>query len=279
MQASIQEVTSKIIEIEKRNDLFSWHIDDIYIWEIIRYKVYMMALNNALERSQSQKKNIVTKVKSFYKKVVFNLRKYFNAIIHQPYTDSVAVDVMIIESSRKLLFEGEYIDPYTKFTYDKLLCEGKSITKYQSSFTFDCLAKNGSDIKHFDLPYIIAGIGARLRTITINKEDEQKIKELKEEIETELDLVIDLHHLISEEIKIFKLKNRFFTKLLNKKKPKEIYLVNFCDKPALIASAKKQKIKVIDIQHGLISSGDLIYNYPNTNDGTLNYFPDQFYAW
>lgn len=276
---SIGDLTNKIIDIETTNKLFDWTLNEVFIWEIVRYQVYTSAVNINFEKGFKIKQTIGNKLITNYKKIVYKMQKDWNAITYHPFFDAKQREVLVFESSRKLLFNGIYVDPYTEFTCRDFKAAGINFTKYQSSFAYDRLAKRDADTKSIDLAYLLNGVKAKFKELKIKAQDLEKIEKIGVILNKELNIDINFLVLVKKEIKSFKLNYIFFQSLLQTKKPKEIYLVNFCDKPALISAAKKLKIRVTDIQHGLISSDDIIYNYPGVKEGSLQYFPDRFYAW
>lgn len=277
MFSSVGDVTDRIIKIENENDLFNLEINEVYVWEIIRPKIYaqLIMLNEPQRKSEPL---------PFFKKLTKRLSKlksafarYASAALHHPYWDSKRTDVIVFESSRKLKLNNEYIDPYTKFVCDDLRSHGLSVSLYQSSYSFDRLARRPFSVKHLDLVYLRSSLKTSKKQF--GSVDLEKIKRIEKAVAEAFNVKFDLEKMISKEIALFKNNAAFFDKLFKKKKPKEIYLVNFCDKPALIAMAKKNNIRVTDVQHGLISSKDIIYHYPTIKEESLHYFPDRFYAW
>ncbi len=279
MIKSLSALTNKIVEIETSNNLFGWQIQGVHIWEILRYQVYTAAIHSNFENQAVTAQSYTTKFSGMFAKIGYKISKNWNALLYHPFFDSKPCDVMVFESSRKLIFAGQYIDPYTEFTCREFLSNGTSIIKYQSSFAFDRLAKRDQLTKSIDLISLISGFRIKFSKIVFTGEEQSRIVEISGILNEALNLDIDLLALIKKEILSFKSLFRFYSSLLKSKQPKEIYLVNFCDKAALIAAAKQEGIRVTDIQHGLISSDDIIYNYPNVKEGSLNYFPDRFFAW
>jgi len=274
---SFGDITSKIIEIENREKLFEWKVNNVYIWEIIRYKIYAAAVNVSFE--SGARANKTPFLKSLISKIGKKTDQYFNALLNNPFFNKEKVDVLVIESSRKLKFENEYIDPYTKFTCDELKQAGVKHLKFQSSYVYDKLVKKDDLTKHLDLINILSGYASVFIKLDLKETDRIKTESIETLLKNELGVSLNLLELVKGDIKKFKSNSWFYKRLLKSKAPREIYIVNFCDKPALIACAKEQQITVIDIQHGLISSHDIIYNYPNVSEGSLHYFPDKFYIW
>lgn len=277
MSRSVSDITNTIIKIESDNGLFNWQVKGVVVWEILRAKIYdAILLHNDSNASAGKKKNTIGSILIKVKNKFF---KYVNAFVYHPYFDNQPVDTIIFESSRKLLYKGSYIDPHTKFLHDDLIKKKTRVAKYQSSFSFDRLAKRTLDIKHLDLVYLISSFRSKFRSIVFTSDEQKKIKAIEEVFLKEFGIKFNFTALVENEVKVFDSNFIFFNSLLKKKQPKEIYIVNFCDKPALITAAKRNGIKVIDIQHGFMSPDDIIYHYPNVEAGSLKYFPDKFYAW
>lgn len=277
--SSIGEIAEKIIEIEKELNLFEWEINTVRIWEIIRYKVYLSTVNSCFLSKPNKAKSFTSKIVSVFKKIQAKISKIHFALKHHPFCDDNGSEVLVFESSRKLIYGKEYIDPYTKFTCDELISNGVKITKYQSSYTYDKLSVPDAVTKHLELMYMLAGFKSIFVRVNINPNDKEVIKKLQNVFKSKLACHINFKKLIEGEIKSFVTKKKLFVQLLTRKKPGIIFIVNFCDKPALISGAKELGIEVADIQHGLISSDDLIYHYPHCKKGSLKYFPDKFLIW
>jgi hypothetical protein len=274
---TIGDITRTIIELENRYDLFSWEIEHVFIWEILRSKVYQAAIDTMEAGVQSQQSSRSPNEK--IKKIANKIRKFLNSILYHPFFDQKKVDCIVFESSRKVKYQNYFIDPFTHFTVKELRNSNKKLAIYQSSYTYDKLAKRSLANKHLDILEFINGIKMKLKPVELQEKDIQKINQIQSILKETLSVKLPLSSIIEKEINLFKNNYSAFEKILKNKQPKEIYIVNFCDKPALIAVAKKLNITILDIQHGLISSEDIIYHYPNVAEASLHYFPDKFLAW
>jgi hypothetical protein len=280
MYNSIGDVTKKIIEIETEENLFDLKIEDIYVWELIRVKIYLNLVHHYFENNDtnSKKQTFIQKSKLILSKLIYKIYKICYITYRYPYYPIKNIDCLVFESSRKLLFKNEYIDPYTKFYVDELIQSNKSVVRYQSSYKYDRLEKNNFN-KSIELIYLLSEINNHFSKNKFSKHIENKINDINKKFFKVFNYDINLSFLIKDELYLFKKRKNIFFKLLKKINPKKIYIVNFCDKSALISAAKELEIKVIDIQHGLISSDDIIYHYSDNQKNKLHYFPDYFYAW
>lgn len=273
-----REITSAIISVEQEEDLFNWEIGGIYIWEIIRYKIYLHAVDVHIS-SESGTASARQNLRKRIGKHTGKLSRLLNALIYHPFGDHRQTDVLLMESSRKTEFNGEYIDPYTHFTYLELIAGGKTVSRYQNSYSYDRLAKRQWSVKHTDAIDFLSSWRLKSNVVNLMPQDISRLAAISEKLINNIGIQLNVEAMVRNELSLFRLKQGYYGKILDRKKPKELYLVNSCDKPALIAAAKKRNIHVIDIQHGLISSDDIIYHFPNVKKGSLRYFADQFYAW
>ena len=93
----------------------------------------------------------------------------------------------------------------------------------------------------------------------------------------------------NKKIKLFDLiKNKLLLSLhglnislnfLKKIKPKVIISVVPYSHPEIIHAAKILKIPSIELQHSIFSNYHVGYNYPNSKNGSVDIFPDQFYSY
>ena len=272
---TIGRITEKFIEIESKQNLFNWDIKGIKVYQLLRHKIYFAALDTHIKKDKTFIKNS----KNVFKKIISRLPQVKNFLFYSPLNDTKGSDYLLFESSRKQLIEGNFADPFTKFIKDDLIKRNKNFTIYQSSYFYDKLAEKDRNTKHLDRVYLLAEYKAKRYKLEFTENELEEISSTGDFINNELGLKIDFLSMVKSEISSFIVLSKFFSIILENKKPKTIYIVNFCDKAALINECKKRKIEVVDIQHGLMSDNDVIYNYPKVEKGTVDYFPDKFYAW
>lgn len=275
MFSNIGQIAEKFIEIENKKNLLRWSIKGIKVYQLLRYKIYFQALDSHI----NTKKQTPKSSKNIFQKLVSRSPQLKNFLFSSPLGDKNKSDYLLFESSRKQLINGKFADPFTKFVKDELTQEKKNFTIYQSSYFYDKLAEKEKNTKHLDRIYLLTEFKAKKHKIDFIDSELKEIQEAGDFINKELGLNIDFLSMVRNEIVSFQILSGYFSEILDNKNPKRIYIVNFCDKAALISECKKRKIEVIDIQHGLMSDKDVIYHYPNVEEGTLDYFPDKFYAW
>ena len=136
------------------------------------------------------------------------------------------------------------------------------IKKFQSSYLFDRLSKNRKGTKHLDFIRLIAIIRIRFSSCKIDSANLKRIKLIELEIFQIFGVRIDLLNIFKDTIKEFKALYPLYKKLFKEIRPREIYIVNSCDKSAIISAAKDNGIIVNELQHGLIAKEGFIQHFP-----------------
>lgn len=267
-------ITAELIELENKFNLLYMKINGVYAWQSARVVIYLKIQKEI--NSQTFKSTILSH--GFRLKLLYD-RIMINAIMHNPFIGIKKKDVLVFESARKYLVNNEYIDRYTKYLCDELDEKGISYQKYQSSYSFDRLSKNRKGTKHLDFIRLIAIIRIRFSSCKIDSANLKRIKLVELEIFQIFGVKINLLNIFKDTIKEFKAFYPLYKKLFKEIGPREIYIVNSCDKSALISAAKDNGIIVNELQHGLIAKEGFIQHFPYTIENSLAYFPNRFYLW
>ncbi len=269
------EITQKFLEFENKHQLLSLNINGVFPWQIARITIFLHIVDATIPG------NAQPNTKTFPKKITNILHRLFiNCLFFNPFLDCSQKNALIIESGRKYRDEDAYIDIYTEYIAQFLEQKKVSFTRYETNYNLDLpMFKRSIKIKHLDFIFIFSQLKQKFIKTRFSEKDTQIISQIAGELSTLFGVKINLVSIFSTEIKKFKAEFGLYYLLFKLKKPKEIYLTNSCDKPALIDAAKKNKILVNELQHGLMSDKDVISNFPFTPENSLEYFPDVFYIW
>ncbi len=267
---TVKTICQTIWQLERRGQLFSWEIDDVFIWELIRLDIFYIVSRklNILDYHQSR----ATKKEKI--KALFKLVRNF--LFQNPLKKCDNKDILFFLHPRKVKFGKYYCDIYSDpFIKDE---KNKSIEIFDRMYRgryFPTMYPT-SKLDILDIK-IQKAKKISLKAVYFKEEDLQKISWLVNSIHQEFDISIDLVELVKEKIKIHKTSENFFLKLLGKRNPKMIFLVVYYTNMALISACKKKNIEVVEIQHGTTSPYHLGYNFPSKP--SLSYFPDKFYSF
>ena len=272
---SYSEITQKFLKFEDERELLTLDLQSVKPWQIARIIIFLEIVNYYIPGNISPNKE------SIYRKVKRILYRIFiNSIFYNPFIDRSTSEILIFESGRKYKKDNKYIDIYTHYLYNDLKNQKKRITIYEPFYNEnDNLIKSDKKTKHLDFLRFKAKFFQKLIKCSFNSEELQKIKVIEKDLKNEFNIELNIQEIFAREIKKFKAELALFEKLFKIKNPKEIYVINSCDKPAMIYAAKMNKIIVNELQHGLNSDKDVILNFPYTVEDSLDYFPDKFFIW
>ncbi|MGX9984896.1 hypothetical protein [Soonwooa purpurea] len=271
---SYEELTEKFLQFEEKHQLLYLRICDVLPGQIARVSLFLRVVEFYIPGNSSP-----TKVSLFSKFKTLLRRGILNNIFYNPFLDFTQSDILIFESGRKYMSYHGYIDIYTYHLNRYLINKGKSTKVYEVFFNENEKIFKNTNTKHLDFIRFSSYLKQRKIECIFNEQEVDIIEKISLAFEQEFGIKIDFKQLFTFEIKRFKAEYSLYNKLFILKKPKEIFIINSCDKPAMVFAAKQNHIIVNELQHGLNSDKDVILNFPYTEEDSLDYFPNRFYEW
>ena len=286
MTFTVKEICQNIWNLEEKYELNHKEIQDCYPWQLIRMYLYyeITRKTNVFESAQQSSLSLLDKVESF---VPFAK----NSVLSNPLSGNETVDVLIFDHPRKVIFNDEYQDIYSYFLKDTLIENGRSFETIESPY-LNKHFRNNANIKEnhvkFNDRILLGSFIHKSRNrgkLPFTEEEKQFIDTLKNEIESNFNIDIDLFRIIEDHILNFQYDYKKYIELLQKRKPKEVFLVVAYENKALVAACKKMNIEIIELQHGTISPYHLGYSCPentmkiNDEIKEIEYFPDKILSF
>ncbi len=285
MTFTVKEICERIWELEEKYELNHMEIQGTYPWQLIRMYLYyeITRKTQIFESAQQGELSLLDKVKSFTPFVK-------NSFLNNPFSGDKC-DVLIFDHPRKVMFQNEYKDIYSYFLPQTLREHDKSFEVIESPylnkhFTSKSYQKE-NNIK-FNDRILLGSFIYKSRNrgkLPFTQEELDKIATVKKAIEESFSIEVDLFRIIEDHILNFKYDYGKYVELLEKKEPKQVYLVVAYENKALIAACKSKNIELIELQHGTISPYHLGYSYPKNTmkkDGKIKeieYFPDKILSF
>lgn len=268
-KCSVKKICEKIWEIEKKENLFSYSIDGIYLWELIRMDIYYEITEKLgiFGIAHSEKKSKIKKLK-------VGLKLLKTALINNPFLGGKNVDYLIYDHRRKIKVKNRFVDIYSYYFLKEI---NKNYMVLEDSFKDEHLTDSSEVRYHNDLIIIISEILSKFSKIR----EEVKLKEFiskLSEIESYFQVELSFKKKLEARIKKHKIKYFLYKKLLKSKNVKEVFTVVNYAKGDFVRAAKDLNIKVNEFQHGTISKYHLGYSYPY-GKSKLKYFPDKLYTF
>lgn len=270
---TIKEVCERIWKIEKKYNLFNTKIQDVYFWKLIRFRVFIEITNKIgiYGKAHAQLKESLIDRFLILPKLLFNT--YFNSV-HSRFSQR---DILVFESGRKQLINGEYVDIYINDFINK---------SKEKKDNYEIVDKahlrkhfNKADRRRSYSESLTIGILLKkaFKNLHLNQRESEIIDNLNNEIISEFSVDLKLNKLIEKMLMEFILDKNLYIKSLKRRNVKEVYLVCSYGKEALISACKELNIKVVEFQHGTMGKYHLGYSFPNNS--SIPYFPDEIHVF
>lgn len=286
MTFTVKEICQNIWNLEEKYELNHKEIQGCYPWQLIRMYLYyeITRKTNVFESAQQSSLSLADKINSF-------LPFAKNSILSNPLSGNENVDVLIFDHPRKVIFEDEYQDIYSYFLKDTLNEYGKTFETIESPY----LNKHFRNKKNIEENHVKLNdrilLGSFIHKtrnrgkVPFREDEKQLIDAVKNEIESIFNIEIDLFRIIEDHILNFQYDYKKYIELLEKRNPKQVFLVVAYENKALVAACKEMNIEIIELQHGTISPYHLGYSYPKNTIKIGNeikkieYFPDKILSF
>ena len=286
MTFTVKEICQNIWDLEEKYELNHKEIQACYPWQLIRMYLYyeITKKTNVFESPQQSSLSLSDKIISFLPFVK-------NSIMANPLSGKENVDILIFDHPRKVIFEDEFQDIYSYFLKETLEKYNKSFETIESPY-LNKHFRNKNNIKENHVKFNDRILLGSFIHKTINRgkvpftnEEKEFIETIKAEIESIFSIQIDLFGIIEDHILNFQYDYAKYIELLEKRNPKQVFLVVAYENKALIAACKKMNVEIIELQHGTISPYHLGYSYPkntmkfNGEIKEIEYFPDKILSF
>lgn len=286
------DIKNLILKIENDFLVNSWKIDSVYVWPILRYHLFFSLLHTTekdrlkeIKETGVQKGNAVTE--SFLSKIAqaFKWLCFMSALQPKKY-------LFFAPNHVRVNYQGKFFNRF----FDSLI-RVKGIEKQSYSFDYHQENKSDLEIENKAIYYSLLKYNTGFKSWNRFKrmlfpETEQRLIELEgydvfleflkampetKEFAQKYDAPFLLRYFngIAENVS-------FFEAILNKTKPEQIYIICYYMSlmHALLLAAKKQGVKVTEVQHGPMSDTHLSYtNWTNVPAEGYQFLPDEFWCW
>lgn len=266
-----EQLCNIFFEIENKYKLLDIEIQNVKIWQASRMSLYYyLAHKYGIEEQAHTKITITSKLKKLSSYI-------FNSIIHNPFFRKKC-HVVVFSHPRVKLVDSENIDIYTKYFIDDLKKQNINFLELESAFLGVHKKELNDHTSYTDYIVFITNIFKKFIPIQFTDGELKLIENINSHLSTSFGVEVDISNILIDKIRRFKIKNYLYKKLLKKLSPHTIYIVVSYMNSDIVQAAKDLKIKVVELQHGILSDFHLGYSYPNRK-GTLEYFPDEFLVW
>jgi len=226
------------LAFEEENNLFQLKEDGIYIWDIIRFPIYLDYMwENFREQSANQKlrHKLTPSVRRLGHLLTFLFKR--------------ARPNIFFTYSRDRMTDGRFYDKNADDFLQRLHQDSHIIETYQAK---------GS---HYAYKVSLINPASLFNWLYYLFYRQKDYSFLLEKVNSCLGLNWD-NKTINRHISYFRSEKLFYTLLFRFKKAKRVYMTQNGIQKALFCAARENGVETIEFQHGIIDKGHIAYNYP-----------------
>jgi hypothetical protein len=258
-------VREKFFSIEEDLNLFELDFFDFKFWDYLRYGVYKDLLNF----SSISAKNV--NISSRYLDRLLLLKHSFFSIVNPRCLNPH--DVLFFgHPQRRLLEDNLWWDIYSDPLVDVISNQFKTLLIEKPVNSKHFAPSKTKNIHYLDHAYLCSSIARRFSVKNFHEKN-KFLDNVENEFFVQFGFKLNIYKRIRDAYIRRKVLMQYFDYLINKVKPKIVFVVVGYLNKEFIESCKKNFVPVIELQHGTaVNSGHVGYSYPH--NVKLNTFPD-----
>lgn len=271
-----QSIVNQFNDFEKEENLFQLKVDNILIWDYIRFDVFK-AIKQSKSKSDFTAKT--TEQKSFV--VILDIIKQIFFVLLHPkfFRIKEKKDILVLGHPRRQKEGRFYKDIYTDDIVNTLSETNNVLTLELPNDDGHYRPINIPEIKYLDNIILKQGFAQYFCSSKFSFEEIEGLKNIEINIKNTFDCDINIQRLIRRATIKYKSSYKRIEKIVTTISPKLIMAVNaynFNNK-MFMEIANKHEIKTIELQHGSFGSEHIVYNYAKGINPVS--FPKEFFAW
>jgi hypothetical protein len=266
------DLMSKFKKLELEFSLFDTRIDNVAIWERLRFGIYRdiqqaNGQNQAHTSIALDSDDYLEGAKSWFKNIFYR----------NPFLTSKQDILFIGHPRRKQEPDGYWWDIYCDPIHEKCTLES---VHFEKPYLLDhrTPAKTES-LRYLELIEYGGTIQRKLglHNIALPADARNRLEEIERTIEQRFDTEVNLTTRIVRELRNRRCRLWLYKRLLDRVRPELAVVVVSYGKETFIEACQSKGIPVVELQHGVIHSDHLGYSYSGSR--TKEMFPDYLFTW
>ena len=275
MSVSVSDICEVFFDLEEKYNLNYLEIQGCFAWQLIRMHLYYDITRKTEMFGAPQQKSL-----SLLDKATTFLPFFKNSVLHNPFSGKYQTDILVFDHPRKVIFNGEYSDIYSKFLVD-FLKDDYSFEVLEAPYLNNHFTEKQKYIRYTDAVELGSYIHKKFNNIEFTPNEKEIILKVQNELEAAFNIKLNIPWMLKTHILNFQYDYKRYIDLFKKRKPKKVFVVVAYENHAVVAAAKHLGIEVLELQHGTITYYHLGYSYPEKTrlKGEIPYFPDKILSF
>ena len=219
MSSSVSDICEAFFNLEEKYDLNYQKIQGYYSWKLIRMHLYYDITRKTKMFGAPQQKSL-----SLLDKVISFLPFFKNSVLYNPFTGKYGKDILVFDHPRKVIFNGEYCDIYSKFLVD-FLNDDYSFEVLESPYLNNHYTQKQKYIRYTDAIQLGSYIHKKFNKIEFTQNEKDLILKVQNELESTFNIKLDILGMLTTHILNFQYDYKKYIELFKKRKPKQVFVV------------------------------------------------------
>jgi len=270
----VKELTDALLYIEDELDLLNQTISGVFFWERMRSPVQRCVFQAAglLEAAHPRGKSRFADASRLLLHTLQN-------VLHKNPLFSPQSEILFVGSARRRLQEdGKWWDIYCDPVIEALK-RSYVLIEFPYLFAHRKPAKTES-LRYLDFLYGSSAIqrAVLVDSVFLKRSEKQLLQRIQMQIMAQCGVGVDLENMVKRDLILRRSRFPYYSRILQKVEPKLVVLVCSYGKETFIEACQSSGVPVIELQHGMISQGELSYSYPGPAK-TKRTFPDYLFTF
>ena len=269
-----EEIHENFLKLETEIDTFDITIDDVPIWERIRFNVHRQIMREEVDWGVDEPDST-----SRRRRQARRLWMGLKNIVHRNPLFVSEHDILYWgHKRRKKLSDGLWWDIYCDPIHEALPEQDYVHFELPNGPAHHTPAKT-PNLQYLDLIQVSVGIGEKLGLLStsIPTNDKNKLGNISDEIESVYGVDVPVEKMVRDELTQRAGLRPMYRRLLKSVDPDVVVLVVHNGKETFIETCKNLGIPVVELQHGILTEYEYAYSYPGFR--TKQTFPDYLFTW
>lgn len=268
-----QTVDKIFFDLEKKFNLFDLRVNQVPIWERLRFRIHRKILVGSGIIAQPHSKAVQSGSR------IGNYRRIVKEVVYPTYRNMRRADILFFgHHRRKKMQDGKWWDLYCDPIINAL---DRSYEYVESPYLGGHLTPARTESMTYLDNLILRGtllVDVRAKYLKIDPEVIDTLRSVRREIHHRFAVDIDLVQMTRKVIALRQGLLPLYIRLLDAVRPRLVVVVVSYGKESFIEACKVKQIPVVELQHGIATPQHVAYSFPAPHQKKQT-FPDYFFTF
>lgn len=253
----VKTLVKDFLHFEENTDVFKYSIEEIPVWDFVRYEVFYQLLYALCKQDSALAENKLTKLFKFVVKV-YNIGLMSGLFIKRGFfRNKKKYDLLVFNEARKFLIENKRRNSSCFYPIRQLAKDYK-VLSLEPSPLYKRYGRNyPCDVQYNGLDDKIIRLQAKFSRLC--EPDLNVINQICQDVK--LSFNVDVR--ITDKFLYHLNQYKYYVKFFMRHQPKVILFADNGNRKGILLAARNLDIPTIELQHSVLSDMNITYKYPD----------------